>query len=144
MRRRDLREGVKPLTVVDFASPSTIEAMPFGLYLDGLATRLDGAQAAGTTIHLNIEFTDTKAKWLLELEYGVLQYYEDEQAPDADVALTADEFRNLAEGKTTIDAAIKAGDIKLSGSQASLDVFLSLFITFDGWYNVVTPVEVKP
>ncbi len=143
---KDLREGVKPLAVVDFASPSTIEAMPFGLYLDGLATRLDGPKAAGTTIRVNIRFSDTNAEWLLELEYGVLQYYEDKRASDADVTLTltADEFRNLAEGKTTTDAAIKTGDIKLSGSQAILDDFLALFITFDGWYNVVTPVEVKP
>ena len=59
------------------------------------------------------------------------------------LTLTAAAIRNVAEGKTTIDDAVKAGDIKLSGSRASLDQFLSLFDTFDAWYNVVTPVEAK-
>lgn len=140
---KDLREGVTPLPTVDFSSPSTERAMPFDLFLDGLATRLNGPKAAGTSIRLNLEFTDTNATWLLDLEYGVLQYYENQQAKDADVtlSLTADEFRKVAEGETTIDAAVKAGDIKLSGAQATLDEFLSLFDTFDAWYNVVTPVE---
>jgi alkyl sulfatase BDS1-like metallo-beta-lactamase superfamily hydrolase len=94
---------------------------------------------------LNVEFTHEGEKWLLELEHGVLQYYENQEASDADVTLTlsADEFRKVAEGKTTIDDAVKAGDVKLSGSQGTLDEFLSLFDTFDAWYNVVTPVVAK-
>jgi alkyl sulfatase BDS1-like metallo-beta-lactamase superfamily hydrolase len=142
---KDLREGVKELPVVDFASPSTIQAMPFDLYLDGLSTRLDGPKAAGSTIRMNVEFTHEGEKWLLELEHGVLQYYENQEASDADVTLTlsADEFRNVAEGKVTIDDAVKVGDVKLSGSQADLDEFLSLFDAFDAWYNVVTPVVAK-
>ncbi len=142
---KDLREGVKELPVVDFASASTIEAMPFDLYLDGLSTRLNGQNAGGASIGLNVVFTGTDEKWLLELEYGVLQYYENTHRSDADVTLTLTpaEFRNVAEGKTTIDDAVKAGDVKLSGSKASLDQFLSLFDTFDAWYNVVTPVETK-
>jgi alkyl sulfatase BDS1-like metallo-beta-lactamase superfamily hydrolase len=142
---KDLREGVKPLSVVDFASASTIAAMPFELYLDGLATRLDPAKASGTTIHVNVDFTDTKTKWLLAIEYGVLQYHHNQHASDADVslALTTEEFQNIAEGKSKIDDAVKAGDITLTGSQAKLDEFLSQFITFNAWYNVVTPVEAK-
>jgi alkyl sulfatase BDS1-like metallo-beta-lactamase superfamily hydrolase len=142
---KDLREGVKELPVVDFASPSTLQAMPFDLYLDGLSTRLDGPKASRATIHVNVDFTDTGAKWLLELEHGALQYYENQQSSTADVtlSLTATEFIKIAEGKTSIDDAIKAGDIKLAGSQAKLDEFLSYFITFDAWYNVVTPVEEK-
>ena len=142
---KDLREGVKPLPVVTFASESTIAAMPFDLYLDGLSTRLDGPKASTATIHVNVDFTDTGIKWLLELEHGVLQYYQDQQKSDADVTLTltSAEFIKIAEGTTTIDKAVKAGDIKLTGSQAKLDEFLSYFITFDAWYNVVTPIERK-
>jgi alkyl sulfatase BDS1-like metallo-beta-lactamase superfamily hydrolase len=142
---KDLREGVKVVPVVDFASPSTIAAMPFDLYLDGLSTSLDPAKASGVVMGINLEFTDTKAKWYLVLEYGVLQYYENRQEPDADVSLslTATDFRSIAEGETKLDDEIKSGKIALTGSQSKLDEFLSVFDTFDAWYNVVTPVEAE-
>ncbi len=142
---KDLREGVKELPTVDFASPSTIAAMPFDLYLDGLSTRLNAAAASGAVIGVNVEFTDTKTEWYLELEYGVLQYYENKQEANADVSLslTVADFRGVAEGESILDDNIKSGKIALTGSQAKLDEFLSMFDTFDAWYNVVTPVDAK-
>ncbi len=142
---KDLREGVKVLPVVDFASPSTIAAMPFGLYLDGLSTQLDPAKASGVVMGINLEFTDTKTKWYLVLEYGVLQYYENRHESDAAVSLsmTVADFVDIAEGKTKIDDEIKNGTITLTGSQAKFGQFLSVFDSFDAWYNVVTPVEAK-
>ena len=142
---KDLREGVKVLPTVDFSSPSTVAAMPFGLYLDGLSTRLDPAKASGVVMGINLEFTDTKATWYLVLEYGVLQYYENRHESDADVSLsmTVADFVNIAEGKTTIDDEIKSGTITLTGSQSKFDHFLSVFDSFDAWYNVVTPVVEK-
>ena len=47
----------------------------------------------------------------------------------------------LAEGKTKIDAAIKSGQVRLTGSQTKFDQSLSVFDSFDAWYNVVTPLE---
>jgi alkyl sulfatase BDS1-like metallo-beta-lactamase superfamily hydrolase len=140
---KDLREGVKELAVVDFASPSTIAAMPFDLYLDGLSTSLDPAKASGIVMGINVEFTDTKAKWYLELEYGVLQYYENKQESDAaaSLSMTVADFVSVAEGKTKLDDDIKSGKITVTGSQAKFDQFLSVFGSFDAWYNVVTPVE---
>ena len=142
---RDLREGVKELPVVDFASPSTIAAMPFGLYLDGLSTKLDPVEASGVVMGINVEFTDTKAKWYLVLGYGVLQYYENRHESGADVSLsmTVAEFVNVAEGKTKIEDEIKNRNITLMGGQAKFDQFLSVFDSFDAWYSVVTPVEEK-
>jgi alkyl sulfatase BDS1-like metallo-beta-lactamase superfamily hydrolase len=140
---KDLREGVKELPVVDFSSPSTVAAMPFGLYLDGLSTRLDPAKSSSVVMGINLEFTDTKDTWYLVLEYGVLQYYEHRQESSAAVSLsmTVADFVNVAEGETTIEDAIKNGTVNLTGSQEKFDQFLSLFDSFDAWYNVVTPVE---
>jgi alkyl sulfatase BDS1-like metallo-beta-lactamase superfamily hydrolase len=47
---------------------------------------------------------------------------------------------SVAEGKAKLDDEIKSGKITLTGSQAKLDQFLSVFDSFDAWYNVVTPV----
>jgi alkyl sulfatase BDS1-like metallo-beta-lactamase superfamily hydrolase len=140
---KDLREGVKELPVVDFSSPSTVAAMPFGLYLDGLSTRLDPAKSSSVVMGINLEFTDTKDTWYLVLEYGVLQYYEhrQESSAAASLSMTVADFVNVAEGKTTIEDAIKNGTVNLTGSQEKFEQFLSLFDSFDAWYNVVTPVE---
>ncbi len=139
---KDLREGVKELPVVDFASPSTIAAMPFDLYLDGLSTSLDPAKASGIVMGINLNFTDTKTTWYLVLEYGVLQYYENKQESDAaaSLSMTVADFMSVAEGKAKLDDEIKSGKITLTGSQAKLDQFLSVFDSFDAWYDVVTPV----
>ena len=79
------------------------------------------------------------------LEYGTLQYYESRQESDADVslAMTVADFVDIAEGKTKIDDDINNGTITLTGSQARFDQFLSVFDSFDAWYNVVTPVVEK-
>jgi alkyl sulfatase BDS1-like metallo-beta-lactamase superfamily hydrolase len=139
---KDLREGVKELAVVDFASPSTIAAMPFDLYLDGLSTSLDPAKASGIVMGINLNFADTKTTWYLVLEYGVLQYYENKQESDAaaSLSMTVADFMSVAEGKAKLDDEIKSGKITLTGSQAKLDQFLSVFDSFDAWYDVVTPV----
>ena len=143
---KDLREGVKKLTLVDFASPSTIEAEPVELYFDYLAVRLDYKKAAGKKLHLNFDFTDTKQKFLLEVEYGVLQYYQGEQAPDADVTitLTRTALNEILEGKVKLDDQTKSGKIKLSGkNQKALKEFISMLDTYDAWYNIVTPIGAK-
>ena len=143
---KDLREGVKKLAVVNFASPSTIEAEPTELYLDYLAVRLNAKKAAGKTIHLNLDLTDEKEKFLLEVQYGVLQYYQGEQASDADatITLTRTALNDILEGKATLDDQIKSGKIKLKGKRPeALKEFVSMLDTFDGWYNVVTPIEAK-
>lgn len=143
---KDLREGVKKLPVVDFASASTVEAEPIELYLDYLAIRLNAERAAGKTIHLNLDLTDTKQKYLLEVQWGVLQYYEGEQASDADatITLTRAALNDSLEGKAKLDDQISAGKIKVTGMRPkALDEFVALLDTFDGWYNVVTPVGAK-
>jgi alkyl sulfatase BDS1-like metallo-beta-lactamase superfamily hydrolase len=143
---KDLREGVKPLPVVDFASPSTVESEPIELFLDYLAIRLDAQKAAGKTIRLNLDLTDTKEKYLLEVQYGVLMYYEGKQASDADatVALTRTALNGIIEGQAKLADQISAGKIKVTGQKPkALDEFVALLVTFDGWYNVVTPIGAK-
>ncbi len=140
---KDLREGVKPLPVVNFASQSTVEAEPIRLYLDYLAVRLNASKAAGKTIHMNLDITDTNQQYLLELEYGVLQYYEGEQGSEVDATITLDRtaLNSILEGTTTLDEATASGQINITGDKPdSLEELVSCLDTFDPWYAVVTPV----
>jgi alkyl sulfatase BDS1-like metallo-beta-lactamase superfamily hydrolase len=142
---KDLREGVKPMQVVTFASPDTVAAMPLELFFDYLSIRLDGPRAAGKTIKLNLDLPDTKDKYLLVVQYGVLQYHKDEQADDADASLTMDRstLNEIIGGKLKVEQGVTDGKIKLDGKAEKFEEFVGLLDTFDPWYQVVMPIGTK-
>jgi alkyl sulfatase BDS1-like metallo-beta-lactamase superfamily hydrolase len=142
---KDLREGVKPLQVVSFASPDTVAAMPYELFFDYLSIRLDGPRAEGKTIKLNLDFPDTKDKYLLVVQYGVLQYHKGQQAKDADASLTMSRatLNEIIAGKLKVAQGVTKGTIKLEGDAKSFEEFVSLLDTFDPWYQVVLPIGTK-
>jgi alkyl sulfatase BDS1-like metallo-beta-lactamase superfamily hydrolase len=142
---KDLREGVKPMQVAVFASPDTVSAMPLELFFDYLSIRLDGPRAEGKTIKINMDLPDTKQKYLLVVQYGVLQYHADQQAKDADVGLTLsrDILNQIIAGKLKIDEGIQNGTIKVKGDSKKFDAFVALLDTFDPWYQVVMPIGTK-
>jgi alkyl sulfatase BDS1-like metallo-beta-lactamase superfamily hydrolase len=142
---KDLREGVKPLPVLGFASPDTVAAMPYELFFDYLSIRLNGPRAEGKTIKLNLDFPDTKDKYLLVVQYGVLQYHKDQQAKDADASLTMsrDTLNEIIGGKLKVDQGVTKGSIKLDGDAKKFEEFVSLLDTFDPWYQVVMPIGTK-
>ena len=142
---KDLREGVKQMQVVTFASPDTVAAMPLELFFDYLSIRLDGPRAEGKTIKLNLDLPDTKDKYLLVVQYGVLQYHKDQQAKDADASLTMsrDTLNQIIGGHLKVDQGVASGSIKLGGDSKKFEEFVSLLDTFDPWYQVVMPIGTK-
>jgi alkyl sulfatase BDS1-like metallo-beta-lactamase superfamily hydrolase len=142
---KDLREGVKQLPVLGFASPDTVAAMPLELFFDYLSIRLNGPKAEGKTIKMNLDLPDTKDKYLLVVQYGVLQYHKDQQAKDADVSLTMnrDSLNEIIGGKLKVEQGVTNGKIKLDGDAKKFEEFVSLLDTFDPWYQVVMPIGTK-
>jgi len=142
---KDLREGVKPMQVAVFASPDTVSAMPLELFFDYLSIRLDGPKAEGKTIKMNLDLPDTKDKYLLVVQYGVLQYHKDQQAKDADVSLTMDRstLNQIIGGKLKVEQGVANGTIKLDGDPKKFEEFVGLLDTFDPWYQVVMPIGTK-
>jgi alkyl sulfatase BDS1-like metallo-beta-lactamase superfamily hydrolase len=142
---KDLREGVKQLPVLGFASPDTVAAMPLELFFDYLSIRLNGPKAEGQTIKLNLDFPDTKDKYLLVVQYGTLQYHKNQQAKDADATLTLDRstLNKIIEGLLKVDQAVASGKIKIDGKPEQFEAFVALLDTFDAWYQVVMPMGTK-
>jgi len=142
---KDLREGVKPLPVLGFASPDTVAVMPYELFFDYLSIRLNGPKAEGKTIKLNLDFPDTKDKYLLVVQYGVLQYHKDQQAQDADASLTMNRntLNQIIAGKLKVEQGITDGKIKLDGDPKKFEEFVGLLDIFDPWYQVVMPIGTK-
>ena len=142
---KDLREGVKPMQVAVFASPDTVAAMPLELFFDYLSIRIDGPRAEGKTIKLNLNLPDTKDKYLLVVQYGVLQYHKGQQAKDADASLTMtrDTLNEIIAGKLKVEQGVTGGKIKFKGDSKKFEEFVSLLDTFDPWYQVVMPMGTK-
>jgi alkyl sulfatase BDS1-like metallo-beta-lactamase superfamily hydrolase len=116
--------------------------MPLDLFFDYLGVRLNGPKAAGKTMTINWNFTDTKEQYVLALENGALNHTAHKQAQPADATVTLsraafDEV--IMGGKPQLEAKMAAGDLKLEGQKEKLGELLSLMDNFDPWFNIVTP-----
>ena len=139
---QELRQGVAKGEPGTTASPDTIQAMPLDLFFDYLGVRLNGPKAAGKTMTINWNFTDTKEQYVLTLEHATLNHTANKQAKDADATVTlrrADLNEVIAGGKPKLEAKLAAGDIKVEGKPEKLGELLSLMDNFDPTFNIVTP-----
>jgi alkyl sulfatase BDS1-like metallo-beta-lactamase superfamily hydrolase len=138
---QELRKGVEKLPAANTASPDTVRAMSLDLFFDFLAMRLNGPKAAGKRIALNFDFTDVKEKYVLEMVNGVLNHTPGRQAEKADatMTLTRETLNQIVLREKKLADAIKAGDVKVAGSEAKLDEMLAYLDSFEFWFNIVTP-----
>jgi alkyl sulfatase BDS1-like metallo-beta-lactamase superfamily hydrolase len=137
---KELREGVKQFPVAISASPDTVRAMSLDLLFDYLGVRLNGPKAAGKKLTLNLNFTDTKEKYVLALENAALNHTRG-QVKDADATLTTTRaaLNRIILGESTLDKAIASGSIKIQGKKEALGELFSLLDNFPFWFNLVTP-----
>ena len=138
---QELRNGVAKLPTPNTASADTIKAMSLDLMFDYLGSRLDGPKAADQSLTLNVVFPDTKQKYLLEIANGVLNHTANAQSEDAGATITMsrETLNNIILRHTTMKDAIAAGEVTVDGDQAQLDTLLGLLVTFEFWFNIVTP-----
>ncbi|WP_141729041.1 alkyl/aryl-sulfatase [Pseudomonas putida] len=138
---QELRNGVQKLPTPDTASPDTVKAMDLDLFFDFLAMRLKGPEVGDKHITLNLDFTDLKQKYTLEMVNGVLNHTEGVQAKDADasISLTRDTLNNIMLKQTTLKDAVSKGDVKVDGAEGKLEELMSYMDNFEFWFPIVTP-----
>lgn len=136
----ELRQGVRKLPAADTASPDTVRAMSLDMFFDYLGVRLDGPAAEGKKAAINMDFTDTKEKYLVTLENSVLNYAKGRQAEGADctVSLTRAGLNDIILGKAKLPQLIAAGSVKVAGNEKALHEVLGLLDTFEFWFDIVT------
>jgi alkyl sulfatase BDS1-like metallo-beta-lactamase superfamily hydrolase len=136
----ELRFGVPNLPVANSAGPDTVAAMPLDMVFDYMGIRLNGPKANGLKSAVNMVFTDTNEKYLVTVENSVLHYARDKQAANADCTVTMKRstLNEIFTGKTTLAAAIAAGDARIDGNAKALQDVLLCLDTFDFWFNIVT------
>ena len=88
-----------------------------------------------------VDFGASGGKYLIELENGVLNHTEGQQASNADatVTLSRDTLNKIILQETKLADAISAGDVKVNGNQAKLTELVSYLDNFEFWFPIVTP-----
>ncbi|MEM1244544.1 MAG: alkyl sulfatase dimerization domain-containing protein, partial [Pseudomonadota bacterium] len=138
---KELREGVKRFKTPATASPDILRAIDLDLLFDYLAVRLNADKAADKKIVLNLEFSDPRQEYILELDNGTLHHIQGVQAKNADatIQLKRETLNQILLKKITLQQAIASGAIKISGNAMKFIQLFSLLDKFDFWFNIVTP-----
>ncbi|MBX5159057.1 MULTISPECIES: alkyl/aryl-sulfatase [unclassified Rhizobium] len=137
---RELRQGVTELPTPNTASPDTIKAMPIEMFFDFLGVRLNGDRAAGKTININMELTDTNQKYAVGVANAAIHYSKDKTLSDADVSIvtTREALNDVMLGTSTMEKQVVEGKAKLTGDPKKLAEFVGLLDNFEFWFNIVT------
>ena len=137
----ELRHGA-PEEGLDLESAMGIlKLTPLPRFFDSMAVRLNGPDAAGKKMSVNVLFTDLDESYVLTLENGVLHHRRSPPDPEANagVKLTHDLFLKMLVGQAGIKGTIFSDDLETSGSRIDLVRFLLLFDKPEANFNIVTP-----
>jgi len=137
---RELRDGIiKPR--VGTQGPDVVRGMTNELLFDYIALRLNHEKTDGMKANIQMEFTDMKESWALELSNSVLNNTKGRilKNPDFKLTLTRPAFlAMLLQGKK-LPELVEAKMVTMEGDPK---VFAGVFAnveTFDPFFNVVTP-----
>ncbi|MDM0114968.1 alkyl sulfatase dimerization domain-containing protein [Variovorax sp. J22R133] len=137
---RELREGIiKPRVAAQ--GPDVVRGMDNELLFDYIALRLNHEKTDGMKANIQMEFTDLKETWALELSNSVLNNTKGRvlKNPDVKLTLTRQAFlAMLLQGKKVPELV----EAKMMTIEGDPKVFAGVFAnveTFDPYFNVVTP-----
>jgi len=138
---QELRDGVVLGGSVRTASQDVVSSVPTGMFLDFMAVRFNPEGLDDVEVKINLDFTDTKEKFVLSLDNSVLNNIPNKQVenPDASLTLTRAIFNQVAVGQTSFAKEIVKGNVKVGGSPLALMKVFANLDEFNPDFNIVTP-----
>lgn len=138
---QELRSGILPLPNSAAASAATLAALTTAQVFDLLGVRLNGGRANGMRIILNITFTDTGEKAVLNLQNSALTHVEGALVETADLSLllTRNSFDKILTKQLAVPEAIQSGLIKFTGDITKFGQLFSLFEAPSAEFAIVEP-----
>ncbi|HUS24946.1 MAG TPA: alkyl sulfatase dimerization domain-containing protein [Candidatus Binatia bacterium] len=136
----ELRHG-EPDKGIDLATTlDLLRHTPVTRFLDAMAVRLKGPEAAGQDLTVNLVFTDLGESHVLNVKNAVLHHHpgRDPNA-GATLALTHELYLKMLTGQAGLKDTLMSDDLKVTGSRLELVKFFSLFEKPDGRFPIVTP-----
>ncbi|ARN19664.1 alkyl/aryl-sulfatase [Piscinibacter gummiphilus] len=137
---KELREGVKPVRL-STQGPDMVRGMSLDMVFDFLAVRLNHRKVDGLDLGIQIDFTDTKDTYALELSNAVLNNTKGRRLakPQVSLALSQPAFFKMLLGGVPLPQLVAAGEAKVSGDPAALGAVFSHIETFAPLFPIVTP-----
>ncbi len=139
----ELRHGSPPEDAPNALanSESLVSRIPIERFLDAMAARLDGPEADGVELSINLVFTDLGESHLLRVENAVLHHWQREPDPDAaaTVRLTHGFFLRMLLGKARLRDLLFSDELEVDGSRRALLRFFSLLDPPPPGFPIVTP-----
>jgi len=137
---KELRDGViKPR--VSSQGPDVVRGMDNELLFDYIALRLNHEKTDGMQARIQMEFTDLRETWALELSNSVLNNTRGRvlKNPDVKLTLTRPAFlAMLLQGRKLPDL-VQAGMVAVEGDPKVLQQIFANVETFDPYFDIVTP-----
>jgi alkyl sulfatase BDS1-like metallo-beta-lactamase superfamily hydrolase len=137
----ELRNGISQGDAPRTARREFVNAISLDSLFDYMGVKLNGPNAGDKHLILHFDFTDSGDQYRIAVENGVLNYKSATQSPDADatISLTRQGLVALALRGRPPAALIENGVISVDGDTGALDEMMSLFDTFEFWFNIGTP-----
>jgi alkyl sulfatase BDS1-like metallo-beta-lactamase superfamily hydrolase len=129
-------KGISPATMKHVLIHASVEK-----FFDSMAVGLNGEDAEGVELNVEIHFSDLRKRYLLSVENSVLSHREihDQTDSDASLSLTHSMFIDILVGDAGAKDILTSDDVNVEGSLISLITFFSLIEKQEGVFNIVTP-----
>ncbi len=137
----ELREGISNLKGVSKAAfMDSLMQTPIERFLEAMAGGLNGPDAEGKDLKVNLVLTDTKESYVLWIENAVLHFKSAEADPSANATLTLTKpiFVKMIAGTAGVKDTLMSDDLKIGGSKIDLVRFFGLIDKAPGTFAVVT------
>ncbi len=137
---RDLREGVKTKSGLTTQSLDLIAAIPTGMLMNSVATRLDPEILGTQRINLNFIFSDRNEKAKISIGNSVM-FADMDAAHDAPMA-TVTGPRQLFLGLMFLKmplAQMQGAGLKIEGDRAAVEALLTAIEPQSGAFNIAEP-----
>jgi alkyl sulfatase BDS1-like metallo-beta-lactamase superfamily hydrolase len=105
-----------------------------------MAAGLNGPDAEGKDLKVNLVLTDLKESYVLWIENAVLHFKKAEPAPDAHATLTLTKgiFIKMIAGTAGLKDTLLSDELKVTGSKIDLARFFGLLDKAPGNFAIVT------
>lgn len=136
LRNGPPEKGVSKALVYDMLLQTPTER-----FLEAMAANLNGPDADGKNLKINLVLTDKQESYVLWIENAVLHFRSAPPAADAHatLSLTREIFVKMIAGTAGAKDTLLSDDLKVTGSKIDLVRFFSLIDKPDGKFAVVTP-----
>ena len=137
---QELRNGPPTKGVSKAMMIEMLLQTPMERFLEAMAAGLNGPDAEGKDLKVNLVLTDLKESYVLWIENAVLHFKRAEPAPDANatLALTKDIFVKMIAGTAGVKDTLMSDDLKVTGSKIDLVRFFGLIDKAPGTFPIVT------